>query len=180
MKPYIYFILLLVTIANTAIAQSYELSTLKIGEFKLNMPIHNAEAIANKKLKLPIKENDYNGDNFIDYHGERIVVSISKNYEADQLPDQYIIQSISTQSPKFKTKSGLGIGSTKEDLIQVFKHFQAFTYYTIHNEDLTSPLKESIFNAFDLDAHTMITFKLRNNRVIEITITNNTIEGPMY
>lgn len=166
------FLLLGLIMATLSItwAQNFEMSTLKIGPYKLNMSLDEAEKLAGKQLIISSEKNDYNGDNFINYNGETIIIRPSENYYEENPTNKYIISSLSTQSPKFKTKSGIGIGSTKEELFQAFKNYAAFYYSDGYDDEGNRNGKEGFFSLSDIDAGTEMMFNLKNNRVTEITI----------
>lgn len=155
-------------------AQSFDISTLRLGTYKLKMPVAEAQQIAQKNLTVPSESNDYTGATTVDYYGENIVVTIGKSYDASGTgPATEAIIGISTQSPKFKTKSGIGIGSTYTEVFNAYKALNSFTKYPEY-DDNGSLIKNSFqFSINDLDANTAIQFKFVNNKVVKITVTGH-------
>lgn len=79
----------------------------------LKMNVDDADKIAGKKLTA---DNDFYSSNEINYNGEKIYVYVFNGNADKQL--KRIIGHIYTKSPKFKTKRGMGVGSTRNELIE--------------------------------------------------------------
>lgn len=142
-----------------------ELTTLRIGPYNLQMKAEEAEKIAGKKLKLHSEIDKYNS---ILYNGNEIRINISG--EADG--EKYISQMITT-SPAFKTKRGIGVGSTKRQVFEKYMDYPNFSVYQGYDED-SKPIKgETYFSLEDRDAGSMLEFKFINDVVVEAAVFYN-------
>lgn len=160
--------LLLFLFSLLSFAQAnYELSTLRIGPFTLKMDVEQAEKIAGKKLRIDEKNN---APNHINYNGEIISLQIYEVWKGENLPNEKKIGYISTSSSKFRTKSGLGVGSTKVEVIEACKNFSGFSLYPGWNDDGSPNKSESNFNLTDVDANSVLNFKMKNNVVVEVSV----------
>ena len=163
-------LLFLFLISITFSAQNFELSTLRIGDFTLKSTNKDVEKITNAKLKI---FEDYNKTNLVKYAGEVVEITINKDYE-NQDKEAYNIYTLSTKSKKFHTKSGMGVGSTKNELIETYKNYPNFSVNQMWDEK-TEKLSttKSNFILTDNDAGTMLSFTLINNTVVEVSVFYN-------
>ncbi len=150
-----------------------EISTIRIGPFKIFMSSTEASAIASKQLAIPTEKNEYNGTTIVRYNGDLIELNIGEDYtnDATAAATKYTIQSMVTQSSNFKTKSGMGVGSTREQLLNTYKNFSSFSVYSGWTDEGKRSKVETYFVLNDEDANTQIIFKMRNNVVEEITVS---------
>lgn len=152
-------------------AQNMELSTLRIGEFKIYMDAEEAAKIAKKKLEIPTEQNSYSNQTKVKYNNELLDVTITENYYDAKNKAKYLISSLNTKSPAFKTKSGIGIGSTREEVLNAYKNYTSFEMYPNWGEGEEKPKPgDCIFTLNDLDAGTALSFVMLNNKVVEIRI----------
>ncbi len=161
--------IVLLGISLFTFAQNYDVSTLRIGDLKIFMSKQSAEQITTKPLDLNV---DYEKGNKVNYYGENIDVLISEQYQGENKPNKVGIYLLRTKSKKFRTKSGLGVGSSKSELIETYKTYPNFevTQY----KDPENPNKiESFFSLTDNDAGTFLSFKMMNEIVTEITVGVN-------
>lgn len=160
-------LLLLISVSTFLSAQNYELSTLRIGEYKIFMKKDVAEKLANKKFQ---KFDEYENKNSVNYFGEKIEVVGYSTYLSEAEPNVETVQYLGTKSKKFRTKSGMGVGSTKDELLNVYKNYPNFSVNQSwdENEKNVSYLRLS-----DYDARTELSFKMINNTVVEVTIFVN-------
>lgn len=156
----------LLSLSTTIFAQTYDVSTLRIGEFKIFMSKQSAEQIGTKTLDLNV---DYEKGNKVNYYGENIDILLSEQYQGENKPNKIGVYLLRTKSRKFRTKSGLGVGSSRPELIEAYKSYPNFEVYQY--KDPENPTKvESFFTLKDLDAGTFLSFKMMNDMVIEITV----------
>lgn len=158
-------ILILFLISTFISAQNFELSTLRIGDYSIFMKKEAAEKISRTKLK----QFDDHQRNQVNYHGEVIGVTIYRGYLSESETDVETIQVLSTKSKKFRTKSGMGVGSSRSELTDAYKDYANFSV----NQDWDDNGKSkttSYFRLSDLDARTELSFKLVNNIVVEVMI----------
>ncbi len=167
MKKSILTVLFLISIIRVN-AQSAELSTLRIGLFKYQMTLREANGLSEKPLK--IVKTDYGEKKIATYKGEEIMLEFN-NYDETTVPEDIKLYSLSTKSSKFKTKSGLRVGSTKEELFIAYKDYPNFSVSCDRDGETGKPSKtKSYFTLDDLESGTRLHFILRNNIVIEVQI----------
>ncbi len=157
--------------ATTVVAQNkdYLLSTDGIGPIKLGMSLTDLEKLLQKKITLKV----------IDIDSVVLVETIKTKYkgidvEIDLIKRQdYIaVDGISTKSPLCKTKSGIGIGATKLQVIAAYDgyHIDARPDYTEDGDKLIkSKNKSSITVKEDREGYAIV-FSLLNNKVISFSI----------
>lgn len=166
------FSLLLVMSALNGFAQepNWNLSTLRIGPFKVHMKEAEAIELARKPLKVPSESNEYNGTTVVKYNNELLEVSLTQGYIDEQNQEGVFVSEISTKSAKFKTKSGIGIGSTREELWATYKDFSRIEILKPYDGNGGRIEMDRNFTIYDDEAGSMLTFVLRNNKVVEIKV----------
>ncbi|MGG5209953.1 hypothetical protein ACQWU4_13570 [Chryseobacterium sp. MIQD13] len=151
-------------------AQDFEVSTLRIGPYKIFMEKAEAEKIAGTKLKI----TDGTIKNNVKYSGEPVQIDLYESYISEAKPNVASIMGLTTTSKKFKTKSGIGIGNTKDDLINAYRNHPSFTVHPAWDEKGEKRLKDTgYFTLEDLDAGTQLSFKFVNNVITEISVYLN-------
>ncbi|PWN63570.1 hypothetical protein C1631_021565 [Chryseobacterium phosphatilyticum] len=149
--------------------ENFEVSTLRIGPYKVFMPKVEAEKIAGVKLK----NTDGDKKNLVKYNGETIQIDLFDNYINEANPSVSSITYMTTTSKKFKTKSGIGVGSTRDDLINAYRNYNSFAVRPDWDEK-GKPIKDvGYFTLEDSQAGTHLTFKFVNNIVTEISVYLN-------
>lgn len=151
-----------------ASAQNYELSTLRIGEYKIFMKKAELESIAKMKIK---NVDDYETKTKIKYYGETIEVLVYSSYLSEAEPAVQSIQYLATKSKKFRTKSGMGVGSTKQELLNSYINYANFSVNQSYDD--SDPKGTSFLRLSDIDAGTELSFKMINNTVTEVAIYLN-------
>ena len=146
------------------------ITTQRIGPYKINMSHTNAEKIATKKIKIPSEQNEYDGTTLVNYNNETIELNVGQVYEADD-KYTYEIYSIAIQSPNFQTLSGIKIGSTRDQLIDAYKDFSNFSMHPQYNDEGKPSKTDSYFSINDYKNETTISFILKNNKVVKITVS---------
>jgi hypothetical protein len=174
----ILFVICMVSLWSTiSIAQQsntgLELTTLRIGVFKVFMDKAEAEKILSKTLKSAKESNNYDGNNTITYNGDIITLEVLPRYISDKSPDKDQIVSIATVSKKYRTKSGMGVGSTRYELLESYKDFPSFEMYPEWMEDGKASTNVSYFVLNDNTAATCLVFKMVKNIVVEIRVAIN-------
>jgi hypothetical protein len=148
-----------------------EITTLRIGPFKIYSKLSEVGKHTTQTFNLPSEQNDYKSLTLIKFNNEIIEVDIQNMYDSKTEKDIYQVYSIATQSPKFRTKAGIGIGSKREEVFKAFKNFNSFEAYPGWDDNGKRSKIESYFVVNDLDAGTQIIFKLKNNIVVKFTVT---------
>ena len=127
MKKLLFLFFLLSELSHTFAQENFDVSTLRIGPFTLKMKDKAVEKISNTKLQFLPTENEYTKNNKINYLGENVEITINQSYDDQGKTDgSYQIYSLSTKSKKFRTKSGMGVGSTKDQLFEAYKNYPNF------------------------------------------------------
>lgn len=169
MKKMISLFVLLLTFGFMS-AQDFEVSTLRIGPYKVFMEKTEAEKLSGTKLKV----TDGQIKNNVKYNGELILIDLYENYISESKPSVPSVMGITTTSKKFKTKSGIGIGNTKDDLINAYRNYPSFTVHPAWDDKGEKRLKDTgYFTLEDLDAGTQLSFKFVNNIITEISVYLN-------
>ena len=168
-KLFPFFFLLL---ATTAVAQNkdYLLSLDGVGPIKLGMPLTDLEKVLKTKVTLKV----------IDVDSIVLVETINAKYKAIDLTidlikrqDYIAVDGISTSSPLCKTKSGLGIGSTKLQIIAAYEgYFIDATPVFIYDAD-EKRQKDKIKSTITIkegEEGYAIVFSLVHNKVVSFAI----------
>jgi len=102
------------------------------------------------------------------------LIATSQDYdETGKETNKRIIRGLSTTSKKFKTKSGIGVGSTKDKVINACKNYLSYSVYPGWDNKGNQQKNVCYFMLNDLDAATVLTFKIVNNIVIELCVSMN-------
>lgn len=170
MKKIIQLLFGLLAFSFLSAQENFEVSTLRIGPYKVFMKSGEIEKFSGTKLKLT------NGEfkNSVKYNGETIMISTTQDYDNEgKETSGYSIYGASTTSKKFKTKSGIGVGSTKDDIINAYKNYPSYNVYPGWDDQGKQVKNESYFVLNDTDAGTILSFKMVNNIVTEISVSLN-------
>ncbi|MCJ7934929.1 MAG: hypothetical protein MUW56_15230 [Chryseobacterium sp.] len=150
--------------------ENFEVSTLRIGPYKVFMPKAEAEKIAGTKLNIADGEKK----NMVKYNGETIQIELFNHYVNEANPSVPSITYMTTTSKKFKTKSGIGVGSTRDDLVNAYRNYSSFSVRPDWDDKNEKPIKDAgYFTLEDSQAGTQLTFKFVNNIVTEISVYLN-------
>ena len=152
-----------------------DISTLRIGPFTIFMKSGEMEKITQSKFIVPKNSEEYFYNKSVKYLGETIDLSLSQNTSVTGGFDgTYKIHSLSTKSKKFRTKSGMRVGSTKKQLFEAYKNYPNFCSNQSWDEK-TGKISSTniVFTLTDNDAGTVLNFILVNNTVVEIAVYIN-------
>ncbi|KEY19031.1 hypothetical protein [Kaistella antarctica] len=175
MKKLLILSLLFFGMIHSFAQDNFDLSTLRIGPFTVFMKDKAAEQFSKTKLVTYDGPNEYNKKNKVNYNGEIIEIAIMPNWDdVGQKENGYQIYSLSTKSKKFRTKSGMGVGSTKDQLIDAYRNYPNFSVNQMWDEKTEKQSSAmSSFVLTDNDAGTYLSFTLTNNIVTEVSIYMN-------
>jgi hypothetical protein len=165
--------ILFLFLATTTMAQNkdYLLSLDGIGSIKLGMPLGELEKVLQKKVILKV----------INIDSVRLTETINTKYkginvEIDLIKYQdetIVVGGISTNSPLCKTKSGIGVGATKLQIIAAYDgyHIDAEPVYEYEGNEKPkkSKTKSTITVKEDEEGYAII-FNLLNNKVVSFAI----------
>ena len=175
MKKLVILSLLFFGMIQSFAQDNFDLSTLRIGPFTVFMKDTAAEKFTKTKLVSYDGPNEYNKKNKVNYNGEIIEIAIMPNWDdVGQKENGFQIYSLSTKSKKFLTKSGMGVGSTKDQLIDAYRNYPNFSVNQMWDEK--SEKRSSAMSSFvltDNDAGTYLSFTMINNVVTEVSIYMN-------
>ncbi|KFF27242.1 hypothetical protein [Chryseobacterium vrystaatense] len=151
-------------------AQDFEVSTLRMGPYKIFMERAEGEKTAGIQLKI----TDGHIKNNVRHNGELILIDVYEAYISEAKPNAVSIMGLTTSSKMFKTKSGIGIGNTKDDLINAYRNYPSFTVHPAWDDKGEKRLKDTgYFTLEDLDAGTQLSFKFVNNIITQISVYLN-------
>jgi hypothetical protein len=165
------FSFLFILLSATAVAQNkdYILSTEGIGTLKLGMPLTELEKLLKTKITLKV----------INIDSVRLTETIKAKYKGIEVEidlfkrqDYIAVDGISTSSPLCKTKSGIGIGSTKLQIIAAYEgyHIDAKPDYDyVDNKPVKNKTKSTIKVNEDSEGYAIL-FYLINNKVVSFEI----------
>jgi len=173
MKKAVVIVLALVCLTFFANAQSATdlITTMRIGIFKIKATKADVEKIIGKKLENKSKE--YTDSIDINYNGTNYTLVFSPEYNEDgKKPVVYSLYSVSAANTPLKTKSLIGIGSTKAEILQAYDKFDL----TINNdyaykEKGNTKDKIQFISLPDYDSGTRITFTTENRVVKKIEVS---------
>lgn len=170
MTKYISFFLFVLVVGFMNAQENFEVSTLRIGPYKIFMEKTEAEKISGTNLKIM----DGQQKNIVKYNGEAITIDLSETYFSEAKPRIPNIVGLTTTGKKFKTKSGIGVGNTRDDLINAYRNYPSFSVHPAWDDSGEKRLKDSgYFTLDDEAAGTQLIFKLVNNIITEITVYIN-------
>lgn len=168
MKKIILLLLCLFTFGLIS-AQDFEISTLRIGPYRIFMKSDETD-----KLGPKLKRTDYELKNLVKYNGETILIAASPDYDNQgKETGKLMITGLSTTSRKFKTKSGIGVGNTKDDVINAYKNYPSYSVYPGWDDKGNMQKNVCNFILNDSDAGTTLTFKIVDNIVEEMSVYIN-------
>lgn len=168
------FPVLFLFLATTTIAQNkdYLLSLDGIGSLKLGIPLTELEKVLKTKITLKV----INVDSIVlvetinaKYKGINVAIDLIKWQD-----ETIVVDGMSTSSPLCKTKSGIGIGSSKLQIIAAYEgyHIDArpvFEYEGDDSKPKKNKTKSTITVKEDEEGYAII-FNLLNNKVVSFEI----------
>lgn len=166
------FPFLFILLSATAVAQNkdYILSLDGIGQLKLGMPLTELEKLLKTKITLKV----------INIDSVRLTETVNTKYKGIDVEinlwkrqDNIItVDGIKTSSPLCKTKAGLGIGSTKLQIIAAYDgyHIDAKPVFNYDNDKLVKSKTMSTITVKEDEEGYAIIFNLVNNKVVSFEI----------
>ncbi len=171
MKKLFAFFLLL--ILNT-IVFGQVLTPKQMGPFKVNAKLSEVEKISKQKIKFTEQQiENYDYDRIFTINGVEYTISFNDEYDKNGRPIGKIIDFVSSANPKLKTAEGIGIGSTKNDIINAYSFSDITIFYTSGEDGIRSKT-DCIISVFYLDEpdEGTYTFELKDLKITKITVSN--------
>ena len=164
------FFILFIFISTITIAQSkdYLLSTDGIGALKLGMPLSDLEKILQKKITLKV----------IDVDQVVLTEKIQTKYKNIDVEinlikrqDYIAVDGISSSSSLCKTISGIGIGSTKLQIVNAYEDYNIDILPVFEGDDysIKSKTKKTIIVKEGTEGYAIL-FNLVNDKVVSFEI----------
>lgn len=164
------FLLLFIFLSTTSIAQNkdYLLSLDGLGAIKLGMPFSDLEKILKANIALKVIDMDsvaLTETVATKYKGIDVEIDLFKTQE------YIIVNGISASSPLCKTKSGLGIGSTKLQIITAYDGYFLDVQPVYEGDERLqkSKTKATVTVKEDREGNAIV-FTLLNNKVISFHV----------
>jgi len=170
MKKILLFLFMLVTTTTIAQNKDYLLSLDGIGSLKLGMPFVELEKVLNSKIILKVINVDpvvLVETIKVKYKGIDVEISLWKRQ------DYIAVDGISASSPLCKTKSGIGIGSNKLQIIAAYDgyHIDAKPLFEYEGDNKPKRIKtKSTLTVKEAEEGYAIIFNLVNNKVVSFDI----------
>ena len=167
-----FFAIIFILFATNAVAQNkdYILSLDGIGALKLGMPLTELEKLLKTKITLKV----------INIDSVRLTETVNTKYKGIDVEinlwkrqDNIItVDGIKTSSPLCKTKSGIGIGSTKLQIIAAYDgyHIDAKPVFDYGNDKPVKSKTMSTVTVKEEEEGYAIIFSLVNNKVVSFEI----------
>ncbi len=149
------------------------ISTMRIGIFKLKSTVQEIEKMVGQKLKIKHGVDNYLDTAKVTYDNADYILSFAKKYlENEKAPEVWELFAVSSANTKLKTKSGIGISNTKAEILTAYDKFSISIY---NDWDYASKgnTKDKIQNIAlsDYDAGTQLTFKTENRVVKSVEVS---------
>jgi hypothetical protein len=167
-----FFLFLFILLSTTAVAQNnnYILSLDGIGPLKLGMPLTELENLLKTKITLKV----INVDSIVlvetiktKYKGINVEIDLIKWQD-----ETIVVNGMSTNSPLCKTSSGIGVGSTKLQIIAAYEGYH-IDAKPVFDYDTDKPVKSKTMSTItvkeDEEGYAII-FNLVNNKVVSFEI----------
>lgn len=174
MKCFLFMTILLIGSYFSSSAQDVtSISTLRMGPFKLGSKVAEVETVVGSKIKLkPIKDDAWEYDTVLVTYNTanyRLVFSI----EQDQNNNKYKkLNSIYSANTALKTKSSIGIGNNKAQILLAYDKYNLSIYNDWQYLDKNNPKdKIQFINLNDVDAGTVIRFTTVDRTVTGIELS---------
>ncbi|NOT91276.1 hypothetical protein [Ferruginibacter sp.] len=147
------------------------ISTLRMGPFKINSCKADIEKIMTTKL-VAIDKDDYYDTVKVVYNNSNYTLVFSNEYNEDpKAPLKMRLVFIISTNTSLKTKSGIGLGSTKAQILSAYDKFDINIYNDYQYKEKKNPKdKIQLVTLQDFDAGTQIMFTTENRVVTQIMV----------
>ncbi len=159
--------------AQTPAASSTNvISTMRMGPFKLNMYKADVEKITGTQL-IATDHDDYLDTVNVAYSNSNYTLVFNREYnENEKAPVKMKLYSIISSNTALKTKSGIGLGSTKAQILAAYDKFDINIYNDYqYKEKKNAKDKIQYITLQDFDAGTQIMFTTENRVVTQMIVS---------
>lgn len=169
MKKILSLFFILITAISSAQHKEYLLSNEGIGSLKIGMPLSELEKLLQKKINLKVIGVDpvvLVETVKVTYKGINVEINLIKRQ------DYIAVDGITSNSPICKTKSGIGIGSTKLQIINAFEGYY-IDLIPGNNSEGGHSIKKNIrgtVTVIEDEEGDAIVFSLKDNKVVSFSI----------
>lgn len=143
-----------------------------IGDIKIGMSLPELSKLTGMEVELLPDEGF--GEIELSYKNVNYLVTITRIFDIASDNSKPSVFSIETKDPSMKTTSGIGIGSSQEDIWNAYKNnsIEVWNHWDKKKEDYSSDAR--VFSVlFDEENMNVIYFELENNKVTSITVSYN-------
>lgn len=150
-----------------------QVSTTRINDFKVGMKKSELEKIIGKKINLKMPDGYQEEPVNVVYKGIVYEVYFSNSYDdnGNQLAEMQLA-SVRSKDKSLKTLSGIGFGSTMNELIEKYKDNNIeISDSWDDNGNRTKTTRHFTIN--DYDAGTYLVMTLKNGKVVEFYVSYN-------
>jgi hypothetical protein len=159
--------------ANLQAQDVNNISTMRMGIFKLKTTVAEIEKLIGQKLKINHAVDNYLDTAKVNFDKVDYILSFVKRYnENEKAPVILELYSVTSSTTKLKTKSGVGINSTKTEILAAYDKF-SISIYNDWNYKEKGNAKDKIqhITLSDFDAGTQLVFITDNRIVKSIEVT---------
>lgn len=171
-KSFVLLVIFLLTILSLQAQDANVISTMRIGIFKLKMTIADVEKAMEQKIKVKHKQDNYFDTVKLMYNQANYTLSFVKRYnEIATAPEVWELYAVSSANTTLKTKSGMGLGNTKTEILSVYdKNDITITNDWAYKEKGNAKDKIQFVTLNDYDAGTTLIFKTEDRVVKSIEV----------
>jgi hypothetical protein len=166
-------ILLMNVISLKAQSGNDYISTLRLGAFKIFSTVSEIEKITGKKISLPSTKDEYFDTTKLRYNNSDLTLVFNKVYqENEKAPPVWKLYTVISENTPLKTKGGIGIGSTKAEVLTASDKMDLSIYNDYYYKEKKNPRdKIQMIVIRDYDAETAITLTTEDRKVKKIQVS---------
>ncbi len=148
-----------------------QITTSRINDIRLNKTQEEIEKTIGQKLKLKSDEYDWLSYAEINHKGIQLKLGFVKLTTEEGTAENYTLYEIRTSSPNIKTLSGIGVGSSLDELWNTYKKDFNLSVWFLWDDDIQDiSKKKRMFELTGLEEYTVIRFYLDNDKITEIVV----------
>lgn len=149
-----------------------QITTGRINDIRLNKTQEEIEKTIGQKLKLKADEYDWMSYAEINHKGIQMKLGFVKLVTEEGTAEYYTLYEIRTSSPNIKTLSGIGVGSSLDDLWNTYKKdFNLSVWFQWDDKIQDTSKKKRMFELTGMEEYTVIRFYLDNDKITEIVVS---------